>query len=451
MNLATQIKNALYGLAMQFLPKNVDSAQLMAAAKRVFVKEVQLMDPAKSRMRGTKNAGGNIINQVTVRPINRQSQDIEKWRNALIAAEGESDQRVMLYDLFSDMLLDGHLTDAIEKRIEAITNTTLMFVDKKGKPVEDVNDLVDKSFFQDFLTEVMQAKFWGHSLVELDWGAPGSGVGKTNLIPRKHVKPRLGIVTKEQWGTDGILYRDLPNVIEVGKSDDFGRLLQASQYVIYKRGGFGDWAEFAETFGTPFRWATYNNEQSRVLLEQALAQAGSAGYVVAPVDAQLQFLNANPTGQGDMLFNRLREACNEEISICILGNTMTTTEAKSSGYAQSVTHGETQAARHKSDRKFTLSVLNEMLVKYLQRIGYKVEGGKWTFVDEETIALKDRLEIDLKVADKVPIANRYWYEKYKIPVPAAGDEVGGYEEDPDPDEEEEPGEAGKKQPARKKG
>lgn len=418
---------------LAFLPGKKQILEATMAVQGLFLKDVPDTMPRRN-FRNPKPKGDIIVNQVTVRPVNRQSLDIQKWRNALIMAEGDYDQRVLLYDLYDDVLLDGHLCDAIDKRVNAITNASLQFVDAKGKPIEAVNEILETTFFEEFLTEVMQSKFWGHSLLELDWGAPGSKKGTTSLVPRKHVKPRLGIVTQQQWGMDGISYRDRPNIIEVGKANDLGRLLQVSQYVIYKRGGFGDWAEYAETFGTPFRWATYNNEQSRTVLETALAQAGTSGYVVAPTDANLQFLNANPSGQGDMLYNRLREACNEEISVTILGNTMTTTEAKSSGYAQSYTHAESQSDLHKSDRRFVLRVLGEMLTPYLASIGYPVKGAKWTFYDEERISMEARINIDMQVASKVPIPNYYWYERYNIPAPAAGDEVGMETDDNTDDE-----------------
>lgn len=402
------------------------------AFKGLFVEE--LAAPKKSYRSG-KPMENTVINQVTVRPVNRGSVDIQKWRNALIMAEGEYDQRVLLYDLYEDMLLDGHLADAIDKRVNNITNSALQFVDAKGKPVDLVNDLLETTFFQDFLEESMNAKFWGHSLLELYWGAPGSKQGQTHLIPRKHVKPKLGVVTREQWGMEGIPYRGMNHIIEIGKPKDLGRMLQVSQYVIYKRGGFGDWAEYAETFGTPFRWATYNNEESRKVLEASLAAAGTAGYVVAPIDANLQFLNANPSGQGDMLYGRLRQACNEEISISILGNTMTTTEARSSGYAQSETHRETQDELHKADRRYILRILMEKITPYLQSLGYPVNGGYWQYVDEDHLSLSERISIDMQVATKVPIPNYYWYERYKIPAPTEADDTGEPDEDEDDAEE----------------
>jgi hypothetical protein len=332
-------------------------------------------------------------------------------------------QRAPLFDLYTDVLSDGRLKRLINTRIEAITNRKLVFT-INGKQVDDVERLTKYTFFNDFVKEAMQATFWGHSLLLLDWATPTDlpTLSTTKLIPRKHVKPRFGIVTQEQWGMTGTNYRDMnaANIIEIGTPEDLGDLMEVAQYTIYKRGNFGDWAEYAELFGTPFRWATYNNPQTQAMLEEAMEKAGSAGYVVAPEDAKIQFLG-NAGHNGNDIFRFFLEACNTEMSICILGNTMTSTEAKSSGYAQSYTHKEAQDELHKADRLGVLRILNEKLTPYLAALGYQVEGGMWDFEEEETISLTERLDIDLKVASKVPIPVSYWYEKYKIPMPKAGE------------------------------
>lgn len=374
-----------------------------------------------------------VVNQVEVRPIQRKSQNIQTWRNAIIWAEGPNQQRQELYDLYTDMLSDGHLYDAMDKRIKAVSNRPLTFM-VKGKEDEAIKELTTTSYFRTFVKEVIKSIFWGHSLLELYWPAKGTDTpGETLLIPRGNVKPRFGVVTKHNWETEGIPYRDIPNIVEIGDKEDLGLLMPAAQYVIYKRGNFGDWAEFAEIFGMPFRWATYQNESSREVLKQALAEAGSAGYVVAPMDANIQFLNTN-TQNGSEVFANLRSACNEEISITILGNAMTTTEAKSSGYAQSNTQKEVQEEKHRDDRAMLLSILNEKLRTYLGSLGYAVEGGKFMYEEEETMSLKERLEIDLKVSEKVPVGKTYWYETYKIPVPKPS-EIEDEDPEPAPDDE----------------
>lgn len=385
--------------------------------------DIHLKDAIRKKPAHT---GPILIHKTTIRPINRQSQDIQKWRKALRFAESIHDQRYLLYELYMDMLLDGFLLRQKEKRVEDITNSDLTFI-VGGEPVPEVEDLQRKIFFHKFLREVIESKFWGHSLLELYWPALGEDVGgKTYLVNRLHVKPRLGIVGRERHDITGVAYREPPYdrvTIEVGEPDDLGLYLPVSQYVIYKRGNFGDWAEFAEIFGMPFRWATYNNEQSRVVLEEALEKAGAAGYVVAPEDANLQFFNPVAGSQSNDIYRFLRNACNEEISITILGNSMTTTEAAKSGYAQAEIHQDTQNEVHRADRRFLLRILNEKLTPYLEQLGYPVQGGVWQYEEEERMTLTQRLNLDMQVATKVVIPPAYWYEKYKLPIPETGAEA----------------------------
>lgn len=409
-------------------------------AKKIGIKD-QFLSIVQKFRGGSKKY---VINNVTVRPPNRQTQDIQNWRNAIKHAEGYAQQRSKLFDLYEDMLLDGHLQAVLAKRVEQVTNRRLVFVRKDGKTVDDITELADKSFFEEFLVEAMNAKFWGNSLMELFWPAPGSDeIGETKLIPRKNVKPRWGIVTENEFDLEGIDYRGKDfggRVIEIGKPESLGLLMSVAQYVIYKRGNFGDWAEYAEIFGIPFRWASYNNETSRAVLETALEAAGPAGYVVAPQDADLKFMNGNPSGNGQMVFSALREACNEEISIAVLGNTMTTTEAKSSGYAQSQTHQEGENEKNRSDRRFILRLLNEKLTPYLKAIGYATDGGKWEFQEDDHLSLSERIAIDMQVASKVPIADSYWYNTYGVdkPDPSELREQEDEDEDEPDDENDDP-------------
>ncbi len=403
--------------------------KIKAAFQNVSLKETFSWTYIKDR--NSKNS--IFVNKVDVRPIYRKSQDIQAWRNALSHAESVYQQRYQLYHLYEDIMIDGFLAAAIEKRIRKITNAPLV-CRKNGKVVEEVQALLKTSAWENFLREAMNAKFYGHSLIEPRWKGPGQEKESvTNLINRRHVKPRFSIVTQNEYDTEGLDYTQPPyagNVIEVGAAEDLGLLLKCCPYIIYKRGNFGDWVEFAEVFGMPLRWATYRNEQSRAILEEALSKAGSAGYVVAPEDAKIDFMSSQGS-QGNDIFMSLREALNEEISITVLGNTMTTTEAKQSGYAQSKTHENEQGEVHADDRSFILRLISEKVTDFLAKIGYPIQGAEWAFNDEESLTLKDKLEIALKISAQVPVGKSYWYQTFGIPVPKANDL-------PDPKPEDDP-------------
>lgn len=368
-----------------------------------------------------ENANSIVINKLEVRPIVRQSQDIQRWRSAHLMAEGIGQQRALLYDIYSDVLLDGYLSEGLMgKRRMSITNKTLVFTNQDGTKNDAIVTLTEKTPFEDLLKHIIDARFWGHSLIELNWIKDDTTDNETILIPRKHVKPRSKIVVKSEWDSEGHAYNEPPfseTVIAVGGEEDLGILNMVTPLALWKRANMGDWAEFIETFGMPTVFAKYNNEQSRKVLIDALDKMGSRGRAVMPNDASMEYHDTSGSSRGDV-FNDFRASLNEEMSITVLGNTMTTSEAKNSGYAQSKTHEKSQAEVHKDDCRFVLRILSEKLTPFLVRIGYtECAGGKWQFVDEETMSLAERLEIDLKVAEKVPISEDYWYEKYKIPRP----------------------------------
>jgi hypothetical protein len=357
-----------------------------------------------------------IVNKIDVRPINRGSADVARWRAALLAAEGMGQYRAQLYDIYSEALLDGFLSAVVNKRIVKVTNKKYIF-SRNGVQDDKINAILEKQFFADFLTHVIESKFWGHSLVELMWR--NDATGQTVLIPRKHVKPRFKIVTQNQHDTQGYSYAEKPlseYVIEIGNSEDLGLLNKICPLVLWKRADMGDWAEFAETFGMPTIFGKYNNEQTRSVLIEALDAMGSRGRAVMPNDAVIEYHEATHNTKGEV-FEFFKATLNEEISITILGNSMTTLESKSGGYAQSKTHGSEQDGLHSDDCMFVLRVLNEKLIPFLQKIGYNTEGGTFAIEDSDNMSLTDRINIDVQLKEIVEIDPSYWYEKYKIPKP----------------------------------
>lgn len=351
-------------------------------------------------------------NQILIQPIHRGVNDIGSWKSALRTAD--MGLRTKLYDLYEDILLDGSATDAIGKRIEAITDCDINFtVNKKEVPI--MNELIDTIEFEEQLKEIMWCLFWGISVDEYSF----INGFDFNSIPRKHIRPKEKVILRQQYDTTGISYESDDMIIQWGKDDDLGLLLKIAPYVIYKRGGFGDWAQFVELFGMPQRIGKYNSmdEQSRRLLIKAFEEAGSAPYLVIPKESEVEQTTLSGSTNG-ALYNDFRNACNEEILITILGQTMTTKDGAS--LSQSKVHMEVQEKKHRSDRRFVIRQLNKYLVPLLESRGYPVHGGKFSFVDK-----KDEITVgDLKtLSTMIPIPQTYGYEKYGIPEPKEGEPV----------------------------
>lgn len=363
----------------------------------------------------SKEKQGLVINTLMVRKLNRNVLDVGQWRTALKAAD--SGRRFKLYELYEDILLDGVLSDAIEKRINAITNAELVFM-KDGEPMPEMVDLIDSPVMEEILTEIMNSRFWGKTVLELDF----MDSLQVYNIPRAHLRPELGLITVnpgEDWGT---YYRGDDFFLEAGKDKDFGLLMKAAPYAIFKRGGVSDWAQFCELFGIPLKVGKYSaqDEASREALQKAFEEAGSAAWLTHPKETEVEVVESSTRGDGN-LFNNFRKACNEEILITVLGQTMTTTDGSSR--AQSKTHKEVEEDINKADRRFVRRILNTELVPRLIKRGWKIEGGTFTFPETaETLSKTDMIDIHDKFTNKLnlEIDADWLYDYYGIPKPKNG-------------------------------
>lgn len=407
-------------------------------------------------------AGEMVLNEIVVRPVDRTPKDIEYWRNAHIAAERiVLPNRTRLYDLYKDVELDGHLTGVIAKRNAAVKNKKLHYY-VQGQKVDKMDELVKKKRFRDLIGEIiMSSKSHGISGVEFKVGSEFDW----EEIDRKHIKPELGIISIEQFGIEGFDYNQLPLVWVVGGKKDFGYLLKCAPYALFKRGTMADWSQFSEIFGMPMRIAKYdsNDVKTKLELKYALDEAGSAVVMMVPKGCDIEIVDGKMSNADGSIYKNLKDACDEEMSVIVVGVTETTTSSSSSGYAQSQTHEKQQNEIIKDDLADVAAILNDQKFSdILRSYGYPVQdGGEWQFEEDIDInKMAQKVQIDTQVAKQVPIGDDYWYQTYKIEKPenyaelrakmdarlspGPGQQGGGSPTPPDPDQEDTP--PGRKKP-----
>lgn len=366
----------------------------------------------KTTQNNGESKGGVVINQLVIRPNNRSVTDIDAWRSALKAAD--RGKRAKLYDLYEDLLLDNVLSSAIEKRIMAITNADLAFT-RNDTNEPEIDTLMDSPEFEEILTEIMNAKFWGKTVIELDFS---NGLKGFN-IPRKHIRCDLGLIVKNENDESGFPYRDDDFFLEAGNDKDLGLILKTAPFAIYKRGGFNDWAQFVELFGMPDRIGRYDmgDDETRKILTDLFSNAGSARWAVVPKSAEIDSKD-DSSYSANSLYKDFVDACNEEILIGILGQTMTTLDGSSR--SQSETHKEVEEGANKSDRRFVQRILNKVLLPRLEKRGFPVSGGFFYFPEAgENLTTSERLKIDMSLKNDIgiDIDDDYFYETYGVPKP----------------------------------
>jgi len=362
-----------------------------------------------------------LIHDLTLVAPDRNRKDIQSLKQAVTSAELiHFPNRTLLYDLYHDIYtMDGYLSGIIDKRIDSVLNKKLKFYDKSGKEVEELTKLMKKEG-REIIRKIMESVFWGISGIEFKIGEKLA----FEEIERKHIKPEKGIITKSQYGMtaeSGFIIDEMPFIWVIGKKKDLGKLLACSMYAIYKRGNFGDWAQYVEIFGQPVRILEYDayDTKTKQELKEMLDKAGNSLAMMIPKQASFQMLDGKHSNGDGKLQLSFKDACNQEMAIRILGNTETTSSSTSSGYAQSKEHGEQQDEITASDLIMVENLLNsDKFFSILKSYGYDVEGGNFAYELELNLAkLKLRLEIDMLVSTKVPIGDDYWYETYGIAKP----------------------------------
>lgn len=367
---------------------------------------------------------------IQIKQVNRKSQDTASWRAALKSFESLTNpSRVLLYDLLDDISLDGQIEATWGKRQDHILNKDFLFI-KDGVADEEINKILNSPDMRLLIADIHNAIAWGYTLIQLNsilWDEEQEQYRISySLIPRKHVHPEPGyecISLEQSQATKDFLYKEPPisnYILYCGDPHSKGLLFKAAQYVIYKRGGFGDWAQYTEMFGMPFREMTYADydEPTRVKLEQLLKDWGAFGYIVHPEGSKLT-LHESSGGSGSQVFKDLHDTCDAAISKTILGNTLTTEQGNQGSQALGTIHQGAESAKNLSDEKFILGVLNTQFKALLKRFGFNTQGGEIWFAtgDKDWSQLQIKWNVLAGIASTIPIDDEFIYEEFDIPKP----------------------------------
>lgn len=358
-----------------------------------------------------KNKQIKISQTLVVKPPQRASVGIEKWRSALQMAD--RGRRSSLIELIKEIMdSDPVFWEAWDKRVRAITNSDIVF-QINGVESEPIMDLIDTTEFEDLLKETINTIGFGKTIIELNY----EDRFKANLIDRRHVNTEIKQILINPFDTTGISYQDDEFLLNIGKDEDLGLFTKVIAYAIFKRNGGADYAQYCELFGIPMLAAYYDpeDESGRQELEDTLYKRGGAGHVVMSKNGKLETIGSEAAANNPVHGGFLKW-CDEQILIGLIGQTMTTKDGSS--YSQGKVHSDTENDINKSDRRYVQRVLNELVLPKLEKRGYPVKGGWFSFVEKEkALTKKEQLEIAISVDDRTEygIDEAYWYENFGLP------------------------------------
>lgn len=352
-----------------------------------------------------------IHQTLVIRPPQRTNADIDKWRNALRLAD--RGRRYMLVELIDELFdADPVLSESWDKRVRAITNSDIVF-QVNGEEIEEIMDLIDTTQFENMLKEIMGTIGYGKTVGEFCFD---NGFAFEN-IDRRHLNTDTKQILLNPFDTAGVSYENDDFLLNLGKDRDLGIFIRVLAYAIFKRNGGSDYAQYAELFGIPQLAGLYDpeDENGRLEMEQAFEKRGSAGSIVMSKNGDVKTIGSE-AGSNNAIHKDFLQWCDEQILIGINGQTMTTKDGSS--YSQSEVHENTEDDIHKADRRFVQRVLNEKVLPILEKRGYPVKGGWFSFPEKEkALSKKEQLEIAVEVDDRTEegVDPDYWFENFALP------------------------------------
>jgi len=363
----------------------------------------------------TTTREGKVYATVVETAVRRTRYDMAMYRQAQKSAENiDNPNPVRLYDMYSDILVDALLTSQIENRKLQVTSTPYEVRNADGTPNDEHTALFHNSlWYPQFLSNLLDTIWWGHTLLEFNLK---NGELEVELIPRKHVRSRAGVVLQRQDDSKGIEYRKLKEygnwLIEAG-GNGLGLLNKAVPHVLMKRFAQSCWSEYCEIFGMPTRTLKTNTSDPDMLnrAENMMRQMGAAGWAIIDETEILEFAEAN-NGNGEV-YKTLITLCNSELSLLNSG-------AIIGQDTEHGTRGKEQVSLDilsylvAADVSWVENYCNAKLFPALYKIGYIPAELKLAYKQEEDL---DSLWNKVSVAMPYYDINPQWIaDKFNIPV-----------------------------------
>jgi hypothetical protein len=203
--------------------------------------------------------------------------------------------------------------------------------DEAGEENKVATKMLKKQWFNLYCNYILDAQFFGYSLVSLG-DLNNDEFPQLTTIRRFNISPDRLNVTSYVYSLSGAQFLDdpyrlwhvwQPTPTEVGISlTGYGLLYKVAMYEIICRNTLGFNMDAAELYGMPLRVGktSKTNEDERALFEKALAQMGSAGYILMDTLDDISLVEGGGSGAGFKIYESLEARCEKKISKILLGH-----------------------------------------------------------------------------------------------------------------------------------
>lgn len=337
---------------------------------------VAAANPAK---RNKKRASEDVLK----RPVDRVKMEMKDLRDAVeMALDINNPDRRTLIGIYENSVRDPHVHSQIEIAKNKITGADFM-VFRNGKEDKAAVKLLKAEWFEDFLSLVLDAELWGHTLVEFGYFNDKGEFESCHVFPRRHVFPFHKVIAFDQDSpARGINYEDntMPlYLIELGKPEDIGILELIAREVIWKNFARSDWSQASEKFGMPKLYIKTDTTDTKELdrLERMASNFASNGWIITDTDDEVSIEMPNST-DFYKIYAENAKFCDEQISKAINGQTGSSEQKAYTGAAE--VHERILDDFNLARLRRCANVINNKLIPFLVYHGYKLQDCKLQFM-----------------------------------------------------------------------
>ncbi len=289
--------------------------------------------------------------------------------------------------------------------------------------------------------DLMDAVPKGLSVVEIQWETAARQWGPARLMWRP-----------QRW----FRFADDGETLLLSDASGRGRELNPLNFIVHRakaRSGFSaragllrscvrafivrhlswkDWMAFAEVYGMPPRigrlreGVAWDSDEARQLWDAVRALGMDAAAVVREGN-QIEVMDTRSTGEGEV-FQRILERAGREMTLAILGQTLTSGGEQGGSYALGCVHNMVRRDLMESDAHALEETLTDQLLTPVVRLnlGPQAPVPRWHFVIEQSHDLVELAGTIKTLAEAgLHIPAKWVYQRFGIPEPAADDQVLG--------------------------
>lgn len=271
--------------------------------------------------------GQKLYPQLVDKTISMTRQDIAKMRTAQNAFRNAENPSVwQLYNLYDYILDDATLTSQIENRIQDTLGSSFTLKHKGGDVDQELTDTFQNSeLFNEIITQIINTRFYGYSVIELDWKQEGQNETQlaATLLPRQNILPKSGTLLFDYNEEKGVKYRELPEygtwILEFGKPGEMGLINKAIPYCLFKRFATSCYSELCEIYGIPPRVYKTDTQDPQAVArgKQMMRDMGSAAWFIIDTTEEFEWAKGSTTN-GEVYTNLIR-LCDNQNSLLISG------------------------------------------------------------------------------------------------------------------------------------